>query len=226
MIATGTLTALRTRRVVSLGALIVSGLAAGVLGTSSFAQAPSGTPAPARTAATAAPVKAEWRTYGSDLASTRYSPLEQITAGNFNTLEVAWRFKTDNLGPTPEFNFQSTPLMVGGVLYTTAGSRRAVVAIDAATGETLWVHRQDEGKRGEEAPRRLSGRGLAYWTDGRVERIIYVTPGYQMIGLDAKTGAMVPNFGKGGRVDLKLEDDQEMDPITGDIGLHAAPIIV
>ena len=116
--------------------------------------------------------------------------------------------------------------MVGGVLYTTAGSRRSVVAIDATTGETLWVHREVEGKRGEEAPRRLSGRGLAYWTDGRVERIVYVTPGYQMIGLDAKTGALVPNFGKGGRVDLKLEDDQEMDPITGDIGLHAAPIIV
>ena len=171
-------------------------------------------------------MKAEWRTYGADLASTRYSPLDQINAGNFNSLEVAWRFKTDNLGPTAEFNFQSTPLMVGGVLYTTAGSRRSVVAIDATTGETLWVHREVEGKRGEEAPRRLSGRGLAYWTDGRVERIVYVTPGYQMIGLDAKTGALVPNFGKGGRVDLKLEDDQDMDPITGDIGLHAAPIIV
>ena len=101
-------------------------------------------------------------------ASTRYSPLDQINAANFNTLEVAWRFKTDNLGPRPEFNFQSTPLMVGGVLYTTAGSRRAVVALDAATGEMKWMHSLDEGKRGEEAPRQLSGRGLAYWSDGRV----------------------------------------------------------
>ena len=72
---------------------------------------------------------------------------------NFSTLEVAWRFKTDNLGPRPEFNFQSTPLMVGGVLYTTAGTRRAVVALDAATGEMLWMHSEDEGTRGQEAPR-------------------------------------------------------------------------
>ena len=144
MSPTGKLAALRTRHVTSLGALIVSGLAAGVLGTSSFAQAPTGTEAPARPASSVVPA-AEWRTYGADLASTRYLPLDQINAANFNTLEVAWRFKTDNLGPTPEFNFQGTPLMVGGVIYTTAGSRRAVVALDASTGETLWVHRQDEG---------------------------------------------------------------------------------
>jgi quinoprotein glucose dehydrogenase len=167
----------------------------------------------------------EWRTYGSSLASTRYSPLDQINAANFNSLEVAWRFKTDNLGPRPEFNFQSTPLMVGGVLYSTAGSRRAVVALDAATGEMKWMSSLDEGKRGQEAPRQLSGRGLAYWSDGRSSRIIYVTPGYQMIALDAQTGQRITSFGKGGIVDLKLEDDQEMDPITGDIGLHAAPII-
>jgi quinoprotein glucose dehydrogenase len=167
----------------------------------------------------------EWRTYGGDLASTRYSPLDQINAANFDKLEVAWRLKTDNLGPRPEVNFQSTPLMVGGVLYTTAGSRRAVVALNAATGEMLWIHREDEGKRGEEAPRQLSGRGLAYWTDGRAARIVYVTPGYRMIALDAKTGDPIPSFGKGGAVDLKLETDQEMDPITGDVGLHAAPVI-
>ena len=173
-----------------------------------------------------APPRGEWRTYGSDLASTRYSPLEQIGPANFNRLEVAWRFKTDNLGPKPEYNFQSTPLMVGGVVYTTAGSRRAVVALDAATGEQLWIHREEEGKRGAEAPRLLSGRGLSYWTDGRAARIVYVTPGYRMVALDAKTGIPIPAFGKGGVVDLKLEDDQEMDPVTGDIGLHAAPIIV
>ena len=181
--------------------------------------------APVLSAQTSTPV-GEWRTYGATLASHRYSPLDQITAANFGTLDVAWRFKTDNLGPRPEFNFQSTPLMVGGVLYTTAGSRRAVVALDAATGEMKWMHSLDEGKRGQEAPRQLSGRGLAYWSDGRSARIIYVTPGYQMIALDAQTGQRVTSFGKGGIVDLKLEDDQEMDPITGDIGLHAAPIVV
>jgi quinoprotein glucose dehydrogenase len=167
----------------------------------------------------------EWRTYGGDLASTRYAPLDQINRDNFGKLEVAWRFKTDNLGPRPEFNLQSTPLMIGGVLYTTAGSRRAVVALDAATGELLWIHREEEGMRGQEAPRQLSGRGLAYWSDGRNARIVYVTPGYRMIALDARTGAVVRSFGKDGVVDLRLQMDQEMDPVTGDVGLHAAPVI-
>ena len=103
----------------------------------------------------------EWRTYGGDLASTRYAPLDQINRDNFNTLQVAWRFKTDAFGPRPEVNFEGTPLMAGGMLYATVGSRRAVVALDAATGEILWMHREDEGLRGEDAPRRLSGRGLA-----------------------------------------------------------------
>src|SRR2546426_10569278 len=66
----------------------------------------------------------EWRSYGGDLGHTRYSPLDQINAGNFSKLEVAWRFKTDSLGPRPEFQFESTPLMARGVLYSTAGSRR------------------------------------------------------------------------------------------------------
>ncbi len=167
----------------------------------------------------------EWPTYGGDLASRRYSPLDQINATNFNKLEIAWRFKTENLGPTPEFQYQSTPLMVKGTLYITAGSRRAAVAIDAATGEMKWMHSIDEGDRGRAAPRRLSGRGLAYWTDGTEERVLYVTPGYQLIALDAATGDRVPGFGKGGIVDLKLEMDQEMDLVTGEAGLHAAPIV-
>src|SRR5215213_8910980 len=168
----------------------------------------------------------EWPTYGGDLGHTRYAPLDQINASNFSSLEVAWRFKTDNLGPRPEFQFESTPLMVKGVLYSTAGTRRAVVALDAATGEQLWVYRLDEGKRGEAAPRQLSGRGLSYWTDGKEERIIYVTPGYQMVALDAKTGLRVANFGTNGIVDLKTGLDQEgLDLTTAEIGLHAAPII-
>ena len=167
----------------------------------------------------------EWRTYGGDLASTRYAPLDQINRDNFNRLEVAWRFKTDAFGPRPEINFEGTPLMAGGMLYATVGTRRAVVALNAATGEILWMHREDEGLRGDAAPRRLSGRGLAYWTDGRDARILYVTPGYQLIALDAKTGAVVTGFGNRGVVDLKLNDDQQMDLITGEVGLHAAPIV-
>ncbi len=171
----------------------------------------------------------EWPTYGGDLGNTRYSALDQINASNFDKLQVAWRFKTDNLGPKPEANLEGTPLMVKGVLYSTAGTRRSVIALDAATGELLWVHGENEGQRGEAAPRQLSGRGLAYWTDGtpgsKDERIIYVTPGYQMIALDAKTGIRIPGFGKNGIVDLKEEDDQQIDPLSPDIGLHSAPIV-
>ncbi len=167
----------------------------------------------------------EWTSYGGDVGHTRYAPLDQITAANFNSLEVAWRFKPDNLGPRPEYQFESTPLMVKGVVYTTAGSRRAVVALDAGTGEMLWMHSENEGARGAAAPRQLSGRGLAYWSDGREQRILYVTPGYRLIALDAKTGIPVANFGKNGVVDLKLEDDQEMDLITGEIGLHSTPTV-
>ncbi len=167
----------------------------------------------------------EWRSYVGDLGSTRYSPLDQINAGNFKNLEVAWRFKSDSLGPRPEFNFQSTPLMVNGVIYTTAGTRRAVVALDAATGEMLWMHSENEGKRADAAPRKLSGRGLAYWTDGRDARIYYVTIGYRLVALDAKTGAPVAGFGQSGIVDLRMDDDQEMDPIEADIGYHAAPVV-
>src|ERR1700748_3729970 len=143
----------------------------------------------------------EWRSYGGDTGNTRYSPLDQINAGNFKDLEVAWRFKTDSLGPRPESQFEGTPLMVHGVVYTTAGSRRAVVALDGATGEMLWMHSEIEGPRGANAPRQLSGRGLAYWTDNREERILYVTPGYRLVALDAKTGVPVAGFGQNGVVD-------------------------
>src|SRR5216117_438573 len=108
----------------------------------------------------------EWPTYAGDVKGTRYSPLAQINADNFNKLEVAWRFKTDSLGTRPEFKLEGTPLMVKGVVYATGGTRRAVAALDAGTGELLWVHGEHEGPRGVAAPRQLSGRGLAYWADG------------------------------------------------------------
>jgi quinoprotein glucose dehydrogenase len=169
--------------------------------------------------------ESEWRTYGGDLASTRYQPLAQIDKSNFSSLEVAWRFKTDALGPRPDFLYQATPLMVGGVVYVTAGTRRAVVALDAASGELLWMHAENEGARGDAAPRKGAGRGVAYWTDGRDARVIYVTPGYRMVALDAKTGAPVSGFGRAGVVDLKLESDQTIDLTTGEMGLNATPIV-
>src|ERR1700733_2388899 len=143
----------------------------------------------------------EWPTYAADLAGSRYRPLNQINATNFNKLEVAWRFKTDSIGNRPEYKLEGTPLMVNGVVYATAGSRRAAIALDAATGELLWVHGEHEGARGAAAPRQLSGRGLAYWTDGKEERILYVTPGYRLVALDARTGALVLGFGNNGIVD-------------------------
>jgi quinoprotein glucose dehydrogenase len=178
-----------------------------------------------RLGAQAGAASGEWRTYGGDLGHTRYAPLDQINASNFQALEIAWRFKTDALGPRPEYQLESTPLMVKGVLYSTAGSRRAVVALDAGTGELLWMHSENEGARGAAAPRQLSGRGLAYWTDGREQRILYVTPGYRLIALDAKNGARIPSFGQDGVVDLKLDDDQTMDLVTGEIGLHSTPTV-
>src|SRR5215510_774031 len=167
----------------------------------------------------------EWRSYGADVGNTHYSPLDQINTSNFSKLEPAWHFKTDNLGPRPEFQYEGTPLMANGVLYATGGTRRAVFALDPATGELLWTHSEREGPRGTSAPRQLSGRGLAYWTDGREERILYVTPGYRLIALNAKTGMPIPAFGKSGVVDLKLDDDQEIDLVNGEIGLHATPVV-
>src|SRR6266513_4296904 len=173
------------------------------------------------------PKDTEWPSYAADTAGTRYRPLDQINASNFSDLEIAWRIKTDNFGDRPEDKLEGTPLMVNGVLYATAGSRRAVIALDPATGELLWVHGEREGKRGGSAPRQLSGRGLAYWSDGKEERILYVTPGFRLICLDAKTGVRVPSFGDNGEVDLKLNDAQDIFPdlITGEIGIQSAPVV-
>jgi len=167
----------------------------------------------------------EWPTHSADLAGSRYRPLDQINASNFNKLEIAWHFKTESIGNRPEFKLEGTPLMINGVLYATAGSRRAAIALDAATGELLWVHGEREGARGAAAPRQLSGRGLAYWTDGKEERVLYVTPGYRLICLDAKTGGLVKTFGKDGVVDLKLDDDQTIALVDGEIGLQSAPVV-
>lgn len=169
----------------------------------------------------------EWPTYAGTLGAWRYSPLDQVKAENFNQLQIAWRFRDDNLGPAPDTYFTATPLMKNGVLYLTAGTRRAAVALDARTGEMLWMYSLNEGQRGREAPRQGSGRGLSYWTDGQEERIVYVTPGYQMIALDAKTGNPIPGFGKDGVVDLKTELDQDgVDLTTAKIGLNATPLVV
>src|SRR5918993_2854925 len=95
----------------------------------------------------------EWRSYAGEPGSTKYSPLDQINKENARNLRIAWRFKTDNYGPRPEYNMQVTPLVVNGVMYAQAGVRRAVVAIDPSTGELLWMWRMEFGKSGGEEPR-------------------------------------------------------------------------
>lgn len=168
----------------------------------------------------------EWRAYSADTRSTGYSPIDQVNRDNVKNLQVAWTWKMDNFGSGPEVaTTETTPLMVNGVLYFTAGQRRSVVAASAATGETLWVWRPNEGPRFDRAPRKVH-RGVAYWTDGRDERIVLVTPGFQLVSLDAKTGLPVGGFGQNGIVDLftQLDNDTGLDPI-GRIGNSSPPVI-
>src|SRR3954454_5657491 len=165
----------------------------------------------------------DWVAYTADVRGTKYMPLDQINAANFNKMEVAWRFKTDNLGTRPEFKLEGTPLAIRGVLYTTAGTRRSVVALDGRTGELIWSHSYREGNRAPIAPRQLSGRGVSYWTDGRGdERILYVTTGYRLVALNARNGAMIGSFGEGGVVDLKkgagTGKGQQMEVGGGEVG--------
>jgi quinoprotein glucose dehydrogenase len=145
-------------------------------------------------------VPGEWRVWGADAWSTRYSPLDQINASNFDSLQVAWQWNAGTLG-WDEYN-RTTPLYANGRLFTVATNRRDVAAIDPTDGSTLWTYRLNEGIRWQKAPRRFAGRGLTYWTDGNIERVIVVTPGYHMVSLDAHTGRPDPMFGKGGIVDL------------------------
>lgn len=172
-------------------------------------------------------VNGEWRVYGGDAAATRYSPLDQINRETVKNLQVAWTWKFDNYGTLQQTTTtETTPLMVDGVLYFTAGPRRTVVAADAATGETLWVWRPDEGERYDKAPRKVH-RGVAYWTDGTSARILVVTPGFQLVELDAKTGEPVAAFGQHGIVDLfkQLDNDLNLDPL-GKIGNSSPPVVI
>ena len=137
----------------------------------------------------------EWRYLGGDAGHTGFTPLNQIDASNFADLEVAWIWRGDNFGPSVEYTFRSTPVFADGVLYTVVGQRRQVAAIDAATGETLWVFREPETLRYRRSPRTDFGKGVAYAeVDGR--GVIYVTsPAFFLWALDAKTGQPLENWG-------------------------------
>ncbi|MDG1437752.1 MAG: hypothetical protein P8P98_02160, partial [Emcibacteraceae bacterium] len=175
----------------------------------------------------------EWPHYAGDIKGSRYSPLDQINADNFEDLELAWSFSTKNLGSRAEYKLETTPLMIDGMIYSTGGTRRTAFALDGQTGELKWLHSMDEGLRGGMAPRQLSGRGLSYWSDGNGDdRIFYVTTGYKLVSLNAHTGIPIESFGinNNGIVDLKVGAVQgneiPIDLVTGEIGLHATPTVV
>ena len=192
-----------------------------------------GPPAPPAAALTSAPPAnapaapdTAWLHHRGDAGSLNYSPLAQIDRSNVARLRVAWRWRSDNFGAAIWPNFEVTPLMSGGVLYATAGASRSAVAIDARTGETLWMYRLDEGARGAIAPRKGPGRGVALWRGDGAERVFLITPGYQLVSLDAKSGRPVAAFGRDGIVDLKREVDQDLDPATAPIGASSPPLVV
>jgi len=167
----------------------------------------------------------EWPVYGGSLAAQHYSPLEQINASNVKDLQIAWRWHAGNFGPTPEMKSETTPLMIGGVLYATAGATRNVVALDAGSGETLWIWRPNDGERFRTAPRRTSGRGVSYWSDGGDDRRVFtVTPGFYLVSLDAETGLPKREFGEAGIVDLRRGLRGPMDNVEA--GSSSPPLVV
>jgi quinoprotein glucose dehydrogenase len=193
------------RKSVLLGAVklaVVLGLAIG-LGSLSQAAAPSGT------------AKGEWLTWGGDAGFSRYSPLDQISAANVGTMEVAWRWQSLPLGPRPDTSNKSTPIMVGDTLYVPTGAHQ-VAAINPGTGETKWIYTPppttDPGRG-----LGLGSRSLAYWTDGKAARIFHNTLDGRLLSIDANTGKADPNFGEGGLVVLKkhLMPDGSDAPFVG-----------
>ncbi|PCJ41560.1 MAG: quinoprotein glucose dehydrogenase [SAR86 cluster bacterium] len=167
-----------------------------------------------------------WTHLGGDEASTRYSPLDQINADNVESLEVAWIFDIGPFGPISETNSVTTPLMVDGTMYATAGVTRNVVALDPASGQLLWMWRPQEGERFNVAPRKGSGKGLSYYRNGAQETIFTVTPGFFLVALNARTGLPRENFGAGGFIDLKNGLRLAIDRDVIDIGISFPPLVV
>jgi len=163
----------------------------------------------------------EWRYWGADAWSTRYSALDQINANNFDSLQVAWQWNAGQYGE--DEYYRTTPLYANGRVLTVATNRRKAFAIDPATGATLWQWGIEEGIRWQKAPRQFAGRGLSYWTDGSNERVIVVTPGYHLASIDAKTGKGDPSFGKNGVVDLMTGLGYPLVPLAVD---DSGPLII
>ncbi len=168
-----------------------------------------------------------WPHFHGSKQAQRYSPLDQINADNVQNLRLAWRFATDNIGPTPQFNATFTPLAIDGVLYTPVGMHRDIAAIDATTGQLLWLFRpQESEERFDNAPRKGAGRGVAFWTDGDKRRVLTITPGFHLISLDADTGLPDPEFGDNGVIDMHIGLRLGMGRDDIDIGSSMPPFIM
>ncbi|MCB1650230.1 MAG: PQQ-binding-like beta-propeller repeat protein, partial [Pseudomonadales bacterium] len=170
----------------------------------------------------------DWPIYHGSFFSQRYSPLDQINAENVASLRMAWNFSTEKFGPSADFTNPSTPLEVDGVLYANIASTRNVIALDATSGQVLWLWRPQEGERYSTAPRKGAGRGVAFWRNGDKKRIFDITPGYHLVSLDAETGIPDANFGNDGIVDLMVGLRNAEDPRFGDvdIGASAPPFVM
>ena len=170
----------------------------------------------------------DWPSWAGSWNASRYSPLDQINADNVNDLEIAWQWSTQGFGPGTDFVNPSTPIEVDGVLYANVGTTRNVVALDATSGQVLWMYRYNEGDRFDEAPRKGAGRGVAYYDNGDKSRIFDISPGYQLISLDPETGILDPDFGDSGKVDLYVGVRNGDDPRFAypDIGISAPPFIM
>ena len=138
----------------------------------------------------------EWRYQSADAWGTRYSPLDQVNAENFEDLEVAWIWRGDNFGPAPSTRSRSTPTYIDGTLYGAVGERRTVVAMDPATGETLWTYREPHTTRWERSMRAGYGKGVAYGELNGRGVIYHISPAYFLHAIDAKTGQHVENWGQ------------------------------
>lgn len=167
-----------------------------------------------------------WTHINGSEKSLRYADLDQINASNVDQLQVAWSLDTGPFGPRPETLSVTMPLMVNGTLYATAGATRNVIALDAATGQLLWMWRPQDGERFNDAARKGSGKGLSYYNSGGQEVIFTITPGYYLVALDAHTGMPLESFGVRGSVDLRqgLRLGPGRDDI--DIGISFPPFVI